>query len=75
MEIVTIYSPQRHRVAVERHLDNSPWRLVFLAGWGMPDAELLRAVRPFLGPEEIVTVTRALGLEDRHVLQPYRPRR
>jgi hypothetical protein len=43
---------------------------VILAGWGMADAELLRAVRPLLEPEEIATVTRALGLEDRQDPQP-----
>jgi hypothetical protein len=69
MEIITIYNPRRHRVAVQRHPDN-PRRLVILAGWGMADAELLRAVRPLLEPEEIATVTRALGLEDRQDPQP-----
>jgi hypothetical protein len=65
MEIVTIYNPRRRRVAVERHGNDPPRRLVILAGWGMADADLLRAVRPLLEPEEIALVTRALGLEDR----------
>jgi hypothetical protein len=64
MEIVTIYNPQRHRVAVERHRGTPPRRLVILAGWGMADAELLRAVRPLQRPEEIAAVTQALGLDD-----------
>ena len=70
MEIVTIYNPRRHRVAVERHPDSPPRRLVILAGWGMADAELLRAIWPLLSAEEIVAVTRALGLDDREGLQP-----
>jgi hypothetical protein len=64
MEIVTIYNPGRRRVAVERHPDDSPRRLVILAGWGMPDAELLRALQPLLEPKEIAVVTQALGLDD-----------
>jgi hypothetical protein len=70
MEVVTIYNPRRRQVAVERHPDTSPPRLVILAGWGMADADLLLAVRPLLEPEEIALVTRALGLEDRQDLQP-----
>jgi hypothetical protein len=70
VEIITIYNPRRRRVAVERHQGTPPWRLVILAGWGMADAELLRAVRPLLEPEEIALVTRALGLEDRQDPQP-----
>jgi hypothetical protein len=64
VEIVTIYNPRRRRVAVERHPNDPPRRLVILAGWGMPDAELLRAVRPLLDPKEIAAVTQALGLDD-----------
>ena len=64
MEIVTVYNPRRRRVAVERHGNDSPRRLVILAGWGMPDAELLRALRPLLEPKEIAAVTQALGLDD-----------
>jgi hypothetical protein len=37
---------------------------VILAGWGMPDAELLRALQPLLEPKEIAVVTQALGLDD-----------
>jgi hypothetical protein len=70
MEIITIYNPRRRRVAVQRHPDHPPRRLVILAGWGMADADLLRAVRPLLEPEEIATVTRALGLEHRQDPQP-----
>jgi hypothetical protein len=64
MEIVTIYNRGRRRVAVERDPVKAPRRLVILAGWGMPDAELLRAVRPLLEPNEIAAVTQALGLDD-----------
>jgi hypothetical protein len=63
MEIVTIYNPRRRRVSVERHLDKPPGRLVILAGWGMPDDELLRAVRPLLEEGEIAAVAQALGLQ------------
>jgi hypothetical protein len=63
MEIVAIYNPGRRRVAVERYPDNEPRRLVILAGWGMPDAKLLHAVRPLLEPGEIAAVTQALGLD------------
>jgi hypothetical protein len=70
MEIIAIYNPRRRRVAVQRHQGTPPRRLVILAGWGMADAELLLAVRPLLEPEEIVLVTRALGLEDRQDPQP-----
>src|SRR6266540_753764 len=62
MEIVAIYNPRRRRVAVERHPAEAPRRLVILAGWGMPDAELLRALQPLLEPKEIIAVTQALGL-------------
>jgi len=44
--------------------DDSPRRLVILAGWGMPDAELLRALQPLLEPKEIAVVIQALGLDD-----------
>jgi hypothetical protein len=43
---------------------------VILAGWGMADAELLRAVRPLLEPGEIALVTRALGLEHQQDPEP-----
>ncbi len=69
MEIVTIYNPRRRQVAVQRHGNTPPRRLVILAGWGMADADLLFAVRPLLEPEEIALVTRALGLEDRQDVQ------
>jgi hypothetical protein len=36
----------------------------------MADAELLRAVRPLLEPQEIALVTQALGLEHRQDPQP-----
>lgn len=64
VEIVTIYNPRRRQVAVERHPAQGPRRLVILAGWGMADAELLRAVRPLLEPKELAAVTQALGLDD-----------
>jgi len=70
MEVVAIYNPQRHRVAVERHGSNPPGRLVILAGWGMRDAELLRALRPLLEPREIAAVAQALGLDGSQDFQP-----
>jgi hypothetical protein len=48
---------------------------VILAGWGMPDAELLRPAWPHLEPEEIVAVSRGLGFDDREHLQPLAPLR
>jgi hypothetical protein len=63
MEIVTIYNPRRRRVFVQRQPDTTPRRLVILAGWGMPDDELLRAVRPLLEEGEIAAVAQALGLQ------------
>jgi hypothetical protein len=62
MEIVTVYNPRRRRVSVQRQPDTTPRRLVILAGWGMPDDELLRAVRPLLEEGEIAAVAQALGL-------------
>jgi hypothetical protein len=70
MEIVTIYNPGRRRVAVERQPDDPLRRLVILAGWGMPDAELLRALQPLLEPKEITAVTQALGLDDDEARNP-----
>jgi len=43
---------------------------VILAGWGMREAELLRALRPLLEPREITAVTQALGLDDSQDFQP-----
>jgi len=63
MEIVTIYNPRRRRVSVQRQAATSTRRLVILAGWGMPDDELLRAVRPLLEEGEIAAVAQALGLQ------------
>jgi hypothetical protein len=63
VEIVTIYNPRRRRVSVQRQPDATPRRLVILAGWGMTDDELLRAVRPLLEEGEIAAVAQALGLQ------------
>jgi hypothetical protein len=63
VEIVTIYNPRRRRVSVQRQPDTTPRRLVILAGWGMTDDELLRAVRPLLEDGEIAAVAQALGLQ------------
>jgi len=64
MDVVTLYSPQRWRLAVERPHDDRGDRLVILAGWGQKPAEAFRAALPLLEPGEVFPVARALGLPE-----------
>ncbi len=64
MDVVTLYSPQRWRLAVERPHDDRGDRLVILAGWGQQPAEVYRAALPLLELDEVFPVARALGLPE-----------
>jgi hypothetical protein len=61
VQVMTLQSPQRHSVTVERPEPGGD-RLIILAGWLQRPAELFRAVLPHLQPAEVLPVARALGV-------------
>jgi len=62
VQVVTLQSPQRHSVKVERPEPGGGDRLIILAGWLQRPPELFRAVLPYLEPAEVLPVARALGV-------------